>query len=127
MNILYIDKLGLQTQIRISNLEELSSHTVQHAQNFSDIHLMYEANKFELVVIDHAIENGIEFVEYIHKLDKNQKVLSVSGAGFCMHQSCDDCVQNYNARRLNNPTTLKNFMRMCNDFSKYNCDHYKKS
>jgi len=125
MNIFYIDKASLQTEIRIQNLEEVSSHKVERGNAFSDIILKYEKDKYDLVLIDHAIENGIECIKYINNIHPKQKILSVSGAGFCIHDSCETCVQSHQARRLNNPTTINNILRMSEGFSKYNCDHYK--
>ncbi|MEA3373218.1 MAG: hypothetical protein U9Q62_05940 [Campylobacterota bacterium] len=124
MTILYIDRPSLQTQIRIQNLEDRDSHTVEIAETLGDVHIMYKKDKYDLVLIDHAIENGLKCIEHINSIDPMQKTLTVSNAIACIYSRCDDCTQNHNARRLNNPTTMKNILRMVDGFELYECDHY---
>ncbi len=124
MTILYIDKPSLQTQIRTQNLTDIAHHTVEIAETLGDVHIMYKKDKYDLVMIDHSIENGIKCVEYIDSIDPVQRLLSVSNAVTCMYARCDKCVANHHARRLNNPTTMNNIMRMVEGFDNYECDHY---
>lgn len=124
MNLLYVDKPSLQTSIRIQNLEDNGGHTVEIAETLGDVHIMYKKAKYDIVLIDHAIEGGMEAIKAINDIDPMQQILTVSGAVRCIYERCDDCVKNHSARRLNNPTTMKNIMRMVEGFDLYECDHY---
>jgi len=123
MKILYIDKASLQTMIRIQTLEENEGMEIVHAKSFSDVNL-YSKDTYDVVLIDHVLEDATTWINYINSIDPMQQVLSVSGAGFCLYASCDDCIANHSARRLNNPTTIRNITRMLRGFATYNCDHY---
>lgn len=124
MNLLYIDNPSLQTQIRVQNLEDIGQHTVEMANKLGDVYMMFKKDKYDIVIIDHGIENGLRYIEHINEIDPMQRVLTVSGAVRCLYDRCDDCVENHNARRLNNPTTMKNIMRMVLDFDAFQCDHF---
>ena len=124
MTILYIDRPSLQTQIRIQNLEDVAHHTVEIAESLGDVQSIYKQDKYDFVLIDHAIDDGMKCIEHINSIDSMQKILSVSNAITCVYSHCDDCVANHFARRLNNPTTMNNIMRMIEGFELYECDHY---
>jgi DNA-binding NtrC family response regulator len=123
MTILYIDLNTLQRNIRISGLET-HQHTVKIAETLDDVQSMFAKGRFEMVIIDHQIPDGMKIVKYIDDIDPKQPLLSVSASEICVHERCDDCLLNYNARRLNNPTTLSNINRMVQGFEVYECDHY---
>jgi DNA-binding NtrC family response regulator len=124
MNLLYIDNPSLQTQIRVQNLEDIGKHTVEMANSLGDVYMMFKKDKYDVVIIDHGIENGNRYIEHINEIDPMQRVLTVSSAVRCVYDHCDDCVENHNVRRLNNPTTMKNIMRMVQGFDGFKCDHY---
>ena len=124
MNILYIDNPSLQLQIRLQNIEDSGQHTVEMADSLGDVYIMFQKDKYDIVIIDHGIENGMRYIEHINDIDPQQKILVVSDAVTCIYQRCDECVEKHHVRRLNNPTTMKNIMRMVTGFELYECDHY---
>lgn len=126
MKILYIDKNTFQTQTRINLITEMLHHHVDLTSTINEIHKMYKKNKYEIVIIDHAIDIGRDALNMIMDIDIEQRILTISAEGGerSVPQGCDYCVEHYNRRRLNNPTPIKNILRMIEDFDDYICDHY---
>jgi ActR/RegA family two-component response regulator len=120
-----IDHTGLQVQTRRMYIEEvISGCTIDIATTLGEVLMAYKKELFDLVIIDHTIENGIKCVEYILEHDPEQKILVVSDAIRCVITRCEDCVNEHNIRRLSNPTPIRNIARMVGGFNSYKCDHY---
>lgn len=86
--------------------------------------MVFQKDLYDVVIIDNTIENGQECVDYILLTDPQQQILVVSDAVHCVLKRCGDCVQKHHIRRLNNPTPIKNIVRMVDGFKGYECDHY---
>lgn len=125
MKILYMDKPSLSSQIRIQTIEENTLATVERATSLGDVHILYKKEKYDLFLLDHALEGALEAVQYINTVNPKQKILTISDAKYCLYSSCEECVAKHQSRRLNNPTTMQNILRFIHKFSEYNCDHYK--
>lgn len=120
-----IDHTGLQVQTRKMFIEEaVVSSTIDIANTISEVMIAYKKDRFDLVILDHTIENGSNCVEYILEIDPLQKILVVSDAIHCIITRCEDCVNSHDLRRLSNPTSIRNITRMIGNFSNYKCDHY---
>lgn len=125
MKILMIDQAGFQLQTRKILIEEaIDKCSVDTALTLGEVFIAFQKEKFDVVIIDHGIENGQQCIEHILQIDPNQAVLVVSDAIHCVINRCEDCVNNHSIRRLFNPTPIKNIIRMVEGFRNYRCDHY---
>lgn len=120
-----IDQAGFQLQTRKMLLEDaVHECTVDTASALGDVFMMFQKEKYDVVVIDHGIENGQQCVDHVLSIVPMQPVLVVSDAIHCVIRRCEDCVNNHMIRRLFNPTPIKNIVRMVEGFRNYACDHY---
>jgi predicted O-methyltransferase YrrM len=125
MKILMIDRAGFQLQTRKVLLEEaIKESSIETVSTLSDVMIVFQKDKYDVVIIDHGIENGLECIEHILQVFPTQDVLVVSDAIRCVIRRCEDCVNNHLIRRLFNPTPIKNIVRMVEGFKNYRCDHY---
>lgn len=125
MRVLIIDHGGFQLQTRKMLIEqEIGEGEVDAVSTLGELYLTFQKGKYNVIVIDHAIENGQQFVDHILQNDPMQSILVVSDAIHCVVQRCCDCVANHDIRRLFNPTPIKNIVRMIQGFKGYRCDHY---
>jgi len=124
MRILIIDQSGFQLQTRKMLLEEAVHGTVDSALTLGEVFIAYKKGFYDVVIIDHGIENGQQCVDHILSIDPMQGILVVSIAIHCVVSRCEDCVKNHFIRRLFNPTPIKNIVRMVEGFKNYPCDHY---
>jgi hypothetical protein len=125
MKILMIDQSGFQLQTRKILLEETVENCIVDAvSTLGEIFIAFQKNKYDLVIIDHGIENGQECMDHVLRTSPSQPVLVVSSAIQCVISRCGDCVSNHLIRRLYNPTPIKNIVRMVEGFRNYRCDHY---
>jgi len=127
MKILMIDHDGLQLQTRKMFLEaEMFGSVIDTITTLGEVHIAFKKGGYEMVIIDHLIENGEECVNYILDIDPMQPLLIVSDAVRCVILRCQDCVAHHNIRRLSNPTPVRNIARLIKEFERYTCDHYDK-
>jgi len=124
MKLLIIDRSGFQLQTRKMLMEESLKCDVATASSLGDAYITFQKNTYDVVVIDNSIENGQQYVDHILQIDPMQPILVVSDAIHCVVRRCGDCVNNHHIRRLNNPTPIKNIVRMVEGFKRYECDHY---
>ncbi len=125
MNILFIDDNNFQTQTRMALLSDMHDHTCELASTLADVHILFKKDKYNMVIMDYAIENGMICLEYILSVDDQQRMLMVSNAiAKSDLQGCDHCVSSYRRRHLSNPTPIKNILRMIEGFDNYSCDWY---
>lgn len=125
MKILIIDQPGFQLKTRKMLLEdELTERIVDTASTLGEVFIAFQKDRYDTVIIDHGIENGQACIDHILSIDAQQPILVVSDAIHCVISRCEDCVNNYQIRRLFNPTPIKNIARMVERFKTYKCDHY---
>ncbi len=125
MKILMIDQTGFQLQTRKMLLEDsIDSCVVDTISTLGDVFIAFQKDKYDVVIIDHGIENGQQSFDHILQISPQQPVLIVSDAIQCAISRCEDCVNNHLMRRLFNPTPIKNIVRMVEGFMNYRCDHY---
>lgn len=124
MKLLLIDRSGFQLQARKMLLEEEIGRTVDSASTLGEVYIAYQKGKYDVVIIDHGIENGQQCIDHMLQINPAQSILVVSDAIHCVISRCEDCVNNHHIRRLFNPTPIKNIVRMVEGFKGYACDHY---
>lgn len=124
MKILIIDRSGFQLQTRQMLIEDAMNASVESASTLGELFIAFQKGNFDVVVIDHGIDNGEKYIEHILQIDPLQPILVVSDAIHCVITRCEDCVKNHRIRRLFNPTPINNIVRMIEGFKRYECDHY---
>ena len=125
MKILMIDQPGFQLQTRKMLIEDaIEKCSVETVSTLGEVFIAYQKDRYEVVVVDHGIENGQQCVEHILQMSPDQSILVVSDAIHCVFSRCEDCVNNHQIRRFFNPTPIKNIIRMVEGFRNYRCDHY---
>jgi len=124
MKILIIDRTGFQLQTRKMLVEETLHCTVDTASTLGEVYIAFQKDMYNVVMIDHGIENGQACINHMLSMDSQQPILVVSDAIHCVVRRCKDCVSNHKIRRLFNPTPIKNITRMIDGFASYECDHY---
>lgn len=124
MQILFVDTHSFQTQTRRMLIEDQISCSTEVVQTLGELHMKFEKDRYDLVILDHTIENGDACFEFIVSEAPEQNILVVSNAVKCVVRRCEDCVERHAVRRLNNPTPIPNIMRMIKEFELYDCDHY---
>lgn len=125
MKILMIDRAGFQLQTRKTLVEDaIHDAEVDIISTLGELYTAYKKDLYKIVMIDNTIENGQECVDYILGIDPEQRILVVSDSVHCVIRRCGDCVAQHHIRRLNNPTPIKNIVRMLDRFDGYECDHY---
>ena len=124
MKLLIIDRSGFQLQTRKMLLEEQLKCDIATASSLGDAHIAFQKHTFDVVLIDNTIENAQQYVDHILQIDPMQPMLVISDAIHCVIRRCGDCVKKHQIRRLNNPTPIKNIVRMVDGFKRYECDHY---
>jgi len=124
MKILMIDHSGLQVQTRKMFIEEAVVCTVDIALNHADVEKFLTKESHDLIILDHSTDACQESASYILELNPVQAILVVSSAPQCIIQRCADFVSHHNARRLSNPTSINNIIRMVREFNETFCNHY---
>lgn len=125
MKILMIDHAGFQLQTRKMLIEDaIANCVVETVTTLGEVFIAFQKEKYDVVIIDHTIENGEQCVDHMLQMDPMQPMLVVSDAIHCVLNRCDDCVASHQIRRLFNPTPIKNIVRMVEGFKNYRCDHY---
>ncbi|MDD2829647.1 MAG: hypothetical protein PHW18_08755 [Sulfuricurvum sp.] len=127
MKILMIDNNSLQVQTRKMFIEEELACTIDLAFTSQEIQTVLFPTSHSLVIIDHTTPSCQNCIDYILSINPQQSILVVSDAPKCVIPKCEDCLANHNIRRLSNPTSINNIIRMIKGFEGYHCDHYKAS
>jgi hypothetical protein len=124
MKILMIDHCGLQVQTRKILIEDAVTCMIDIAFTSEEVRNVFQIKHYDLIILDHTTEACQKCAEYVLELDPLQPILVVSDAAKCIILRCEDCVNHHHARRLSNPTSIQNIIRMITGFNDYHCDHY---
>lgn len=125
MKVLIIDHTGFQLNTRKALIEQdVADCAIDMVSALGEVYLAYKKGEYDLVILDHTIENGQACFDFIIQIDPQQPILVVSDAIHCVIRRCGDCAQNHRVRRLSNPTPIHNIVRMVQRFEMYECDHY---
>lgn len=124
MKILIIDRIGFQLQTRKMLLEEEAGHSVDTASSVGEVFIAFNKGVYDVVIIDHGIENGDVLIQHLLDLDPRQPILVVSDAIHCVISRCEDCVNRHTIRRLYNPVAIETIARTLKGMQLLKCDHY---
>lgn len=117
--------MSFSNTIRKNALESaINDLSVNIATNPDDAKELYSNNSYDIVLIDHAEDGVIDCVNNILSINKNQRVLAVSNTPKCLASSCEVCERDFNIRRLSNPTSINNIIRVVSNFDNTKCNHY---
>jgi len=119
-----IDHSGLQVQTRKMFIEEAIECVIDVALNHEEVLSLLTKESHDLVILDHTTQSCQETAQYILDLNPLQSILVVSSAPKCIITRCEDCVSHHHARRLSNPTSINNIIRMIREFKETFCNHY---
>lgn len=119
-----IDHSGLQVQTRKMFIEEAIECVIDVALNHEEVRNLLHKESHHLVILDHTTQACQESAQYILNLNPLQNILVVSNATQCIIPRCEDCVNHHNAKRLSNPTSINNIIRMIREFKETFCNHY---
>ncbi len=119
-----IDHSGLQVQTRKMFIEEAIECFIDVALNHEEVQNLFRKESHDFVILDHTTSACQESAEYILHLNPMQSILVVSDAVKCIIPRCEDCVNHHNAKRLSNPTSINNIIRMIREFDETYCNHY---
>jgi hypothetical protein len=124
MKILMIDHSGLQVQTRKMFIENAVECVIDVALNHEEVEKFIQNSAYNLVILDHATEDCQQSAQYIIEYNPMQAILVVSSAPNCIISSCEKCVNEHNAKRLSNPTSINNILRLIREFKDVFCNHY---
>ncbi|MCK9373422.1 MAG: hypothetical protein M0P91_09500 [Sulfuricurvum sp.] len=124
MKILIIDRIGFQLQTRKMLLEEESECSVDSASSVGEVFIAFNKGEYDVVIIDHGIENGEVLFHHLLGIDPGQPILVVSDAIHCVISRCEDCVKRHTIRRLYNPVAIETIVRTVKGMKLLKCDHY---
>jgi DNA-binding NtrC family response regulator len=126
MKILMIDHSGLQVQTRKMFIENAVECVVDVAINHEEVEKFLQNSAYNLVILDHTAKDCQQSAQYIIKHSPMQAILVVSGAPDCIISSCETCIAHHNIKRLSNPTSINNILRLIREFKDVACNHYGK-
>jgi len=124
MKILMIDHSGLQVQTRKMFIENTVECVVDVALNHEDVEKFILNSTYDLIILDHTTEDCQQSAQYLIERNPMQAILVVSSAPNCIISSCETCVNHHNAKRLSNPTSVNNILRLIREFKDTFCNHY---
>ncbi|MHC3993364.1 response regulator [Thiomicrolovo sp. ZZH C-3] len=125
MNLLLIDKQGLATYAREEILHDQYHHHVDYVFTFEDFKAKYAVGRYNIVIVDFALEAGVEALKMIDSLDPKQRVIILSAIDdYSEHKGCAYCVEHHNRRRLKEPVSIADLANLIKNFDYTTCAHY---
>ena len=121
--ILFIDSDDFQTNMRGQLLGD-AGHEVVVVNSFEEVEILYQKNKFDLVIIDFARDFGAESLIYIDKIDHMQKMITISEhEEYSEEKGCDYCASHHQRRRLKPPFPFAELLHLVESFEMTMCTH----
>ena len=125
MKILLVDHDDLQTETRAILIHEMCHHDVDVVETLEDALAAFEQGKYEVVIIDFALDFGREFLRHIDGADRAQRVIALSATmEYSELKGCDYCIAHHNRRRLMKPVSIQKLILLVEDFDLYPCEYY---
>ncbi|MDA3945361.1 MAG: response regulator [Helicobacteraceae bacterium] len=125
--ILFIDDDNFQTETRAQLLTDTHQHVVVIVDSFEEVEILYQKNKFDIVIIDFARDFGLKSLRYIERMDPMQKIITISeNEEYSEHKGCDYCVSHYSRRRLKPPFAFLKLLRLVESFELSMCEFKNK-
>lgn len=99
-------------------------HEVVVVNSFEEVEILYQKNKFDIVIIDFARDFGAESLTYIDKIDHWQKMITISEhEEYSEPEGCDYCVSHHQRRRLKPPFPFPELLHLVESFELTMCAH----
>ncbi|WP_345976202.1 response regulator [Sulfurimonas sp. HSL3-7] len=122
--ILFIDDDNLQTETRAQLLMDTRHHVVVVVDSFDEVKILYQEDKFDIVIIDFARDFGMKSLEYIDSIDPMQKMITISeNEEYSESKGCDYCVKYHQRRRLKPPFPFPELVRLIENFEITSCKY----
>lgn len=124
--ILFIDNDDFQTEMRAQLLSDTYHHQVVVVDSFEEVEILYQKNKFDIVIIDFARDFGAKSLKYIDSIDHMQKMITISeNEEYSEPQGCDYCTSHHQRRRLIPPFPFPELVHLVESFELTMCAHKK--
>lgn len=120
--ILFIDDDDFQTEMRAQLLTDTRQHQVVIVDSLDEVKILYQKNKFDIVIIDFARDFGAESLRYIDSIDPMQRMITISeNEEYSEQKGCDYCVSHHQRRRLKPPFPFPELVRLIENFDLTMC------
>ncbi len=120
--ILFIDDDNLQTETRAQLLTDTRHHVVVVVDSFDEVKILYQKDKYDIVIIDFARDFGMKSLHYIDGIDPMQKMITISEhEEYSEPNGCEYCVTNHQRRRLKPPFPFPELVRLIENFEITTC------
>ena len=128
LKILFIDNDDFKTEMRAQLLSDSHNHQVVVVNSFDEVKILYQKNKFDIVIIDFSRDFGAESLHYIDNIDHLQKMITISeNEEYSEQKGCDYCVSHHQRRRLIPPFPFPELLHLVESFELTMCTHKKHS
>ena len=125
--ILFIDNDDFQTEMRAQLLSDTYHHQVVVVDSFEEVEILYQKNKFDIVIIDFARDFGAESLKYIDSIDHMQRMITISeNEEYSEPKGCDYCVSHHQRRRLKLPFPFPELVHLIDSFEMTMCAHKRR-
>ena len=122
LKILFIDDDNFQTETRAQLLTDTRHHIVVIVDSFEEVEILYQKNKFDIVIIDFARDFGLRSLNYIDAIDPLQKIITISeNEEYSEVKGCDYCVAHHRRRRLKPPFPFPDLVNLIENFDLRAC------
>ncbi len=120
--ILFIDDDDFQTEMRAQLLSDTRQHQVVIVDSFDEVKILYQKNKFDIVIIDFSRDFGLESLRFIDSIDPMQRMITISeDEEYSEQKGCDYCVSHHHRRRLKPPFSFPELVRLVESFDLMLC------
>ena len=120
--ILFIDDDDFKTEMRAQLLTDTRHHQVVVVDSFEEVKILYQKNKFDIVIIDFARDFGLESLRYIDSIDHMQKMITISeNEEYSEPKGCEYCVSHHQRRRLMSPFPFPELVHLIESFDLTMC------
>lgn len=120
--ILFIDDDNLQTETRAQLLMDTRQHIVVVVDSFDEVKILYQKDKFDIVIIDFARDFGMKSLRHINTIDPMQRMITISeNEEYSEPNGCEYCVKYHQRRRLKPPFPFPELVRLIEQFQITTC------
>ncbi len=113
--------------MRAQLLSDTYHHQVVVVDSFKEVEILYQKNKFDIVIIDFARDFGAESLKYIDSIDHMQRMITISeNEEYSEPKGCDYCVSHHQRRRLIPPFPFPELVHLIDSFEMTMCAHRRR-
>jgi len=105
----------------------LNEYTIQSTSSQAEAKSLFNANNYELILIDFTKNEGKDFLKYTMSKNISQKVITMSDNFECSEFSgCNSCIETYKRKRVFRPLNLKELIDVIKNFDEQSCSYMHK-